>query len=226
MPYSQVSSVKVLSFISRRGKGHTEVLNHLKALSFNNIEPIQFLKYFIDVGKKTFTKETLQSIADDMVKDLKLTNLVLTSSFNLLMDKLSPTFEVTTHVSIPCEYTCYYDRGESSVSMKVSCPVRIDYVSTLNGTAVLELHNPVANTYFEDLLDVIHKYGDVVIYPLCFPGDERALEKEIGRGKSMNEYLQKIKDGCVHKGVSENGRVFVYFTDLYKVYNLEKGLEW
>lgn len=226
MPYSQISALKLLSFIARRGKGHTEVINSFRVLTFDNVEPEKFLPFFVDVGKQVFYKETLVEIAEKIVNELHLSSVQLTSSFTLLTDKLSPTYTSSAILPLPCEYLVYCKEGKMDVSMKIECPVRISHISTLVGNLVLEIINPAPNIYFEDILDTIHKFGEVVIYPICSLQDVEVLQNVIDSGKKAGEYLEVIKDGCCKSKISESGRAFVYFTDLYNVVNIERGVEW
>jgi hypothetical protein len=110
--------------------------------------------------------------------------------------------------------------------MKIDCPVRVNYISILEGNLNLEVIQPSPNLYFEDLLDIIQRYGSVVIYPITKASDKQMLLKEIDTGKTIDDYLNFIKVAVIHKCISERGEVNVMVSDLYNNYSIEKGVSW
>lgn len=229
MQYTKLSKLKTLFFIPRRGKGHNEVISSITLVSNNSIEPENFIEFFIKYQKKVLTKDIILEIGSNIITQLALPNLYFNINFSLPVDKLSVLYEESLCFHLNCNYSFNYDVlkfQESNISMKIDCPVRVNYISILEGNLNLEVTQPSPNLYFEDLLDIIQKYGSVIIYPITKASDKQLLLKEIDTGKTIDDYLNFIKVAVIHKGVSEKGKVSVEVSDLYNNYSIEKGVSW
>lgn len=226
MEYSKISDLKVLFIIPRRGKGHSEVISFVEVISNCSVYPEDFIEFFINYQKQVLTKETIQEIGDNIKEQLKLQDLFINISFSLPINKLSPSLEESLCFHLDCSYLYKYYSGSTSISMNIGCPIRVNYISTIEGNLNLEAIHPSSNLYFEDILDIVQKYGDVVIYPITKASDKVRLLEEVGRGKTVEDYLNFIKIASIHKGISENGKVNVTVSDLYNNYSIEKGVSW
>jgi len=226
MEYSKISDLKVMFIIPRRGKGHSEVISSVEVFSDCSVYPEDFIEFFIDYQKQVLTKETIQEIGDNIRDRLKLGDLFINVNFSLPINKLSPSLEESLCFHLDCRYSYKYCLDSTSISMDIECPIRVNYISTIEGNLNLEAIYPSSNLYFEDILDVVQKYGDVVIYPITKASDKVKLLEEVGRGKTVEDYLNFIKIASIHKKISEGGRVNVTVSDLYNNYKIEKGVSW
>jgi len=227
LQYSKLSNLKILFFIPRRCKGHTEILSSVDVLSYTSMNAEDFVEFFISYQKKVLTKDTILELCTSIVDRLKVTEFVMNVNFLLPVDRLSSTLEESISFNLDCKYSFVYSKGISTLSMKIDCPVRINHISTLKGNLTFQISNPSPNIYFEDLLDIVLKYGNVVIYPIIRTSDKKTLMKEIDQGKPIDDYLNFIRVAAIHKNLSDSGGlVSVSFVDLYNSYDIEKGVTW
>lgn len=226
MEYSKLSNLNTVFFIPRRGKGHSEVLARVEILSYSNAQVENFLDHFTAFQKTTLTKEDVLTIGLYCVEKLKLTDLIMHISFSLPISRLSPSLEEAICLQLQCKYSFIFTNGNYELSMKIECPVRVDYVSTLKGNLSLQITQPATGVYFEDLLDLVLKYGDVIIYPIRKEEDRALLMKAIDKGKTVEDYLDFIKVAAIHKAISRKGLVSLSFEDLYNNHTVEKGKVW
>jgi len=228
LQYTKLSNLKVLFLIPRRGKGHSEIIGNISLISNKQLDPLDFIKFFISYQRKVLTKDTIIEIGSIIVKELLLSDLYLTISFTLPIDRLSPNLEEALCFHLDCNY--FYEHNTLSKinnsGMKVICPVRVDFISTLEGNLDLEIIHPKSDLYFEDVLDILQSYGKIVIYPVNKATDKKVLSKEIDSGKTLEDYLESIKIAVQHKKVAEKGKINVSVTDLYNNYRIEKGVNW
>lgn len=232
MQYTKLSNLKVIFLIPKRGKGHSEIVGNIFLISDKPLDPLDFIKFFIKYQRKVLTKDIIVEIGTTVIKELKLPNLYLKIDFTLPIDRLSPSLEDTLCFHLDCNYFCKcdcvvdFDNFEVSSGMKITCPVRVDFISTLEGNLDLEITQPKPNLYFEDLLDILQSYGKIVIYPVSKASDKKSLSKEIDSGKTIEDYLESVKAAIIHRKVAEAGKVNVSVADLYNNYRIEKGVNW
>lgn len=226
--YSKLSKLKVLFYIPKRGRGSNEVVSSITLYSNTLIEPENFIEPLIKFQKKVLNKDTLYEIGTAFIEKLKLDNFHLQINFLLPIDKLSPTWEESFCFYLNCTYYYEYnnDLSNPKVNISVECPIRINYISVLEGQLFLKIENSLKHLYFEDVLDIIQKYGNVVIYPITKASDKQHLLEEIDDGKSIEDYLTFIKDAFYFGKLSETGEVKITVSDLYNNYQIEKGISW
>ena len=227
MQVNQLSDLKLYFIIPRKGKGHNEVISNVTILTTTeNIQPEDFLGFFVEYQKKVLSPNVLEELGNKIIENLKLKDLEIHFTFNLPVDRLSIALDEAVCFNLACGYSFVRTSIKQTLGMVISCPIRIDYMSTIEGILQLSLYNPAPNIYFEDLFDIVQKYGNVVIYPLNRLADKEALQKEIGGGKTVKDYIDFIKVACIRKDISESGKVKVSFGDTYRVYNIDKTVGW
>jgi hypothetical protein len=96
----------------------------------------------------------------------------------------------------------------------------------MQGKLKLSAIDVIPNLYFEDLLDVVQQYGDVVIYPLNNFEDKEVLTKKIDKGKSLDEYISYIQTGATRRGLAKKWELILNVYDVYNNYEIEKGILW
>jgi hypothetical protein len=110
--------------------------------------------------------------------------------------------------------------------MSIECPVRVQSVSTLEGSLFLKLEEPLPNTYFENMLDIVLNYGNVIIYPVTSVKDKSLLRKAIDNGKTAEDYLHTIKNEVLKKQLAKKVELRIIVPDIYNNYQLEKVCIW
>lgn len=230
MIYSNLSDLHLSFIVPRRGKGSSEVIGSITLFSNSFDQPENFIEFFTDYQKKVLNKDTVLDIGEEMVRKLNLKDLVLDISFSLPVDRLSPNLNAAICFILDCAYRYIYENNKSEVFMTIKCPIRVDYISVIKGEIKLSVLIPQKNFYFEDLLDLIQKYGDTVIYPISNISDKKLLQKKIDKGKTVDEYLKSIKssikNNLINKDISEKGNISVSFFDVYNMYKIQKGVIW
>lgn len=224
--FSSLSNLNISFFIPRRGKGHTEVLSNVSLnIEGGEKEPEDFLTPFVDYQKKVLDKEVLKDIGERF-SEYSPSSFSMNISFSLPITKVSPSLDNSLHYYLDCSYSVYYIDEKINTMMTVECPIRVKYISVLQGNLSISVSNPVKYLYFEDVLDAVQKYGGTSIYPILdFKGIEE-LGKEIDRGKDMIEYINKLKKYIVKYKLGDGGKVVVGLNDVYNNYYIEKGVKW
>ncbi len=230
MIYSNLSDLHLSFIIPRRGKGSSEVISSASLFSNSSTQPENFIEFFISYQKKVLNKDTVFEIGEEIIKKLDLKDLVLSIDFPLPIDRLSPDFNTSICYVLNCSYLYKYNDNKSEVYMIIKSPIRINYVSVIKGEVKLSILVPQKHFYFEDLLDLIQKYGDTVIYPISKLEDKKILQKKIDKGKTVDEYLKliknAIKNNLINKDISEKGSISISFFDVYNMYKIQKGVIW
>ena len=221
-------NLKILFYIPRRGKGHTEVLSNVNiSVTGEGKEPEDMFYPFIEYQRKSLDKEIVKEIGEKLVDLVDPYDMNMNISFSIPVNKLSPDLNNSLHYSLDCNYSVTYNGNtELYTSMSVSCPVRVRYVSVLQGRVYLKVNNPVKYLYFEDLLDAIQKHGGVNIYSILDFKDIEKLDREIDRGKDLSEYLDKLKKYVIKSKIGEGGEIKVEVNNVYNNYLIKKGVEW
>lgn len=230
MNLNTLSDLKISFIIPRRGKGSSEVISSI-SISSNGTDLLEnLIKYFIEYQKKVLDREVLLEMVNNIVTELQLNELSINISFSLPIDRLSPDLEESVTFILDCEYFVNYNKGKIETFMVIKCPVRINYIFVMKGEVKLKVLIPQKNVYFEDLLDIIQKYGNTIIYPISEYSDKKILQKKIDKGKTVEEYLRSIKKaiktGAINRDLSEKGYLSVSFYDVYNMYKIEKGVIW
>ena len=224
--YNKISKLKILFFIPRRGKGHTEVSCNISVSSSSSIEPENFISHFVKYQKKSLSKDIIKEIGDDIYNALPLKDLYINLDFSLPINRVSPSLEESLCFYLDSSYQLQYKEENVSLAMNISCPIRVDYISTMQGKLKLSAIDVIPNLYFEDLLDVVQQYGDVVIYPLNNFEDKEVLTKKIDKGKSLDEYISYIQTGATRRGLAKKWGLILNVYDVYNNYEIEKGILW
>lgn len=230
MIYYSLSDLQIAFIIPKRGKGSFDVSSSITLFS-NSLEQLEdFIGFFIDYQRRVLTKDTVLDVGNKIVEDLNLSDLTLNIQFSLPVDRLSPDLDPSINFMLNCEYLYKYENHKSEVYMIIKCPIRVNYIITLKGEITLSILVPDKNFYFEDLLDLVQKYGDTVIYPISKTSDKKTLQKKIDKGKTVDDYLKSvkksIKTGLINKDISKKGSVSISFFDLYNMYKIQKGVSW
>jgi hypothetical protein len=232
LQYSKLSNLKIPFIIPRRGKGHTEVISYVDVTSDLYMNAENFIEFFIPYQKKVINKKNMSELCNNIISKINVNNnFSMSIRFKLPIDRLSCTLDESICFYLDCTYSFDYFVEDKmgvveDISMIIDCPIRIKHISTLKGNLTVHIVNPKAYTYFEDILDIVQRHGNIVIYPVNKISDKDNLIKEIDEGKTIDDYLNFIKTAAIHKKISEKGRLIANFEDIYGSYILEKGVDW
>jgi hypothetical protein len=226
MGYTGLSDLKIFFLIPRR-RGHNEVISSVQiGTTTDTVESEDFIKYFLPFQKKVLTKDILFEIGEKIINQFRLSDLNISINFNLPIDKLNVNLEDSICFILNCTYSFAFNNNISNTRLSIMCPVRVNYLSTIEGSLSIEVINPSSNLYFEDILDLVIKYGKVIIYPLTQYSEKGLLEIEIDKGKTVKDYLNIFRIILIKRKMAEQGSVAIEFYDIYKSYKIKKGIEW
>jgi len=222
MQYLSINDLKIPFLVARRGRGSNEVISKVCINYENDVSLFDIIKVMTDYQKKVINKDLLLDIIEDLKKlgSLKFLEIL----FFLPVDRVSVYLKESLSYLLECGYK--FEKDNDELIMIIKCPVPVDYLFPFLGEVYLEVNNPSLNFYFEDLLDLLQRYGSVIIYPMVSFEDLPRLSTSFESRVTLDEFLRIMKSIFTKRKLCENGKICVKFRDMYGLYTVEKGIVW
>ena len=223
MIYSRLSQFRLPLIIARRSKGHSEILSDVSVSSHSLLHTEDLLKYLFSLSKQSCTKEGLMQVALGIVEGLNLSDLDFCICFDLPIERLSPGEYSDTYYVLSCKYRLNYLKCSPGnvfqFDMSISCNVKVVDGVVLPGKLSVGVYEPKDHLYFEHLLDIVQRYGKVVIYPIATYADKLLLQADQFSRVSAEDYIVLLKEALIKKDLGEGGFVSISYNDVYNMYN-------
>lgn len=229
---SAINQIIVPLMVSKRGRGHFELLSSVNIESSSDILTESVIPYIFKLRENVVNKDdSMQKVVKEMLKDNKISQIDITASFNYPFEKISPDLDIVIY-SFPCKLFLHKSANKTklipSLSMNVPIILRLDSMTddtsaaviTINGNLTITLDEPISNFYFEDLLDIVQKHQSVILLPVFTSKNKDTALEKIRKVSSTETFLQEIRKVLKHRRISKSGSIEISFGDINQQYEI------
>jgi hypothetical protein len=190
---SRFENLRLPVILTRKGKGHRNVMGVFSVGTSGYVEPDKFIPYLLPLANVVLTSKVLLGVTQKIAEDFKVSAVEVGVSFELPMERLSGQEYMDTISTYTAGYQCEVTRKKTKNYLWMTMPVVATELITLKTDMTVVLGFKEVPPFFEDVLFMIEK--STVPMDAAFTDSEKlALREKLLAAKSTYVIMSELLD--------------------------------